>query len=113
LHWTKNVVFRRRKKSDNSIVNKRVETSVPEFSGISPEFLSNQNFWGCSCPLSSTPLNGQRDKNLEKSLHTKAKYPIFPAECTSHFNCITSPWDNLRCEQQFEKVLPATSLGIS
>jgi len=32
------------KKSDNSTVKKRVETSVPEFSGISPEFSTNQNF---------------------------------------------------------------------
>jgi len=97
--------FFRIKKSDNSIVYKRVETSVPGFSGISPQFSTNQNFWGCTCSLSSTPLIGQRDINLEKSLH-RAKYPIFPAECSSHFSCITSPLDNLRCKQQLEKVLP-------
>jgi len=67
LHWTKNVFFGE-KKSDNSIVNKRVETSVPEFSEISPEFSTNQNFWGCIHTLSSAPLNGQRDINLENSL---------------------------------------------
>jgi len=60
--------FFRRKKLDNSIVNKRIETSVPEFSGIYPEFSTNHNFWRCIYPLSSTPLNGQRDINLENSL---------------------------------------------
>jgi len=44
-----------------------------------------------------------------KKVYKTAKYPIFPAECTSHFSCITSPLDNLRCKQQLEKVLPATS----
>jgi len=34
---------------DHSIGNKGVETSVSEFSGISPEFSTNHNF----CPLSS------------------------------------------------------------
>jgi len=48
-----------------------------------------------------------------KKVYNKAKYPIFPAECTSHFSCIISPLDNLRCKKQFEKVLPATSLGNS
>jgi len=38
------------KKSDRSIANKRIETSVPELSGISPEFLTNQNFWGALAP---------------------------------------------------------------
>ena len=60
--------FFRIKKSDNSIVNKRVETFVPEFSGISPEFSTNQNFWECTFPLNFAPLNGQLDINLEKSL---------------------------------------------
>jgi len=41
-----------------------------------------------------------------KKVYKKAKYLIFPAECTSRFNCITSPLDNLRCKQQLEKVLP-------
>ena len=77
LHWTKTVVFFRRKKSDNSIVNKRVETSVPEFSEISPEFSTNQNFWGCTRPLSSTPLNGQRDINLANSLQKKQNILFF------------------------------------
>jgi len=75
FHWTKNVIFWR-EKSDNSTVNKRVETSVPEFSGISPEFSTKQIFWGCTCPLSSTPLNGQREINLEKSLQ-KSKISYF------------------------------------
>jgi len=44
-----------------------------------------------------------------KKVYKKAKYPIFPAESTSHFSCITSPLDNLRCKQQLEKVLPPTS----
>jgi len=44
-----------------------------------------------------------------KTVYKTAKYPIFPAECTSHFSCITSPLDNLRCKQKLEKVLPATS----
>jgi len=35
-----------------------------------------------------------------KKAYKKAKYPIFSAECTSHFSCITSPLDNLRCKQQ-------------
>jgi len=43
------MLFFRKNKSDNSIVNKRAETSVPEFSGILPEFSTNQNFWGCTC----------------------------------------------------------------
>jgi len=38
-----------------------------------------------------------------KIVYKKAKYPIFPAECTSHFSCITSPLDDLRCKQQLEK----------
>jgi len=69
--------FFRIKKSDNSIVKKRVGTSAPEFSGISPEFSSKQNFWGCTCPLSSTPLNGQPDINLEKSFAKKQNIHIF------------------------------------
>jgi len=97
--------FFRRKRSDTSIAYKRVKTSVPGFSGISPEFSTNQNFWGCNCPLNSTPLNGQGDINLEK-VYKNEKYPIFPAECISHFSCITSPLDNLRCKQQLEKLLP-------
>jgi len=63
--------FFRIKKSDTSTLYKRVETSVPGFSGISPDFPINQNFWGFTCPLSSTPLNGQRDINLEKSLQKR------------------------------------------
>jgi len=62
----KKLFFFRRKKSDNSIVYKRVKTSAPGFSGILLEFSTNQYFWRCTCPLCSTPLNGQRDINLEK-----------------------------------------------
>jgi len=76
------MLFFSEKKSDNSIVNKRVETSVPEFSRISPEFSTNQNFRGCTYPLRSTPLNGQRDVHLEKSLQ-KSKI--------SHFFQLSAP----------------------
>jgi len=36
-----------------------------------------------------------------KTVYKKTKYLIFPAECTSHFSCITSSCslDNLRCKQ--------------
>jgi len=44
-----------------------------------------------------------------KKVHKKAKYPIFPAESTSHFSSITSALDNLRYKQQFESILPVTS----
>jgi len=69
-------LFFLRKKSDNSIVNSIVETSVPEFSGISPEFSTNQNFWEYIWPLCSTPPNGQRDINFEKCLQKK-NVPFF------------------------------------
>ena len=48
--------------------------------------------------------------NIGKKLTTKANYPIFPAEYTKHLLYITSPVDNLRSTQQFENILPATSL---
>jgi len=35
---------------DHSIGKKGVETFVPEFLGILPEFSTNQNFWGWACP---------------------------------------------------------------
>jgi len=38
-----------------------------------------------------------------KKVYKKAKYPIFPAECTSHFSCITSPLDNLRVNNNLKK----------
>jgi len=69
-HWSKNVVSFGEK---NQIT---VETFAHKYLGISPEFSTNQNYWGCTCPLSSTPLNGQRDINLEKSLQ-KSKISNF------------------------------------
>jgi len=44
-----------------------------------------------------------------KKVYKKEKYPIFSAEYISHFSCITSPLDNLRRKQKFERALPATS----
>jgi len=47
------ILFYSVKLIDHSIGNKVVETSVLELSGISPEFSTNPNFWGCACTLSS------------------------------------------------------------
>jgi len=100
---------------DHSIGNKGVEIYLPELSGILPKFSTNQNFWGCACtPSSDTTEWIARHLHRKKACSTtKPKYAIFPAECTSHFRCITSPLDNLRCKQQFEKLLPSSSLGYS
>jgi len=52
---------------ENLIGNKRVSSSVSEFTGISPKF-STKNFGGALDPSDPTQLNGQRDIIFGKSL---------------------------------------------
>jgi len=59
------IAFTRTKLSNSSHNdNKSVETSVPEFFGILPRFLANQNLWGCVfTPASYTTDSSQCQKN--------------------------------------------------
>jgi len=55
-----------------------VETSVPKFLGIFPEFSTNQNFWGCAfipCTPAPTLLQQVNENDVQKAGAARSTAP--------------------------------------